>query len=234
MARRRPWRTHVVSLYRRTRHLLLRFLCLHEAAILAFGCDFSGPKIIYFGHGFSVCTSATAYSGTLFSSRWRAMEYRRCLPCARFIVSDDQHSKCVKCLGFSHVREAVCGISKCKFCENLRLKILRSRLEVLEKESSFSKEFSLSRPGGLRSLSWVCDLGFGCWARGYGEWADRPHLFSPSLSRARVREFTGWICAWISLSQPGGTWHRLLRARWYTANSSLRGFRVCFSGCAPA
>ncbi len=30
MARRRPWRTHVVSLYRRTRHLLLRFLCRKE------------------------------------------------------------------------------------------------------------------------------------------------------------------------------------------------------------
>ncbi len=30
MARRRPWRTHFVSLYRRTRHLLLRFLCWKE------------------------------------------------------------------------------------------------------------------------------------------------------------------------------------------------------------
>ncbi len=65
------------------------------------------------------------------------MEYRRCqLPCARFIVSDDPLSKCVKCLWFSHAREAVYGISKCKFCENLRLRTLRSRLEVFEKESS--------------------------------------------------------------------------------------------------
>ncbi len=30
-----PWRSYVASLYWRTRHLLLRFLCLHEAAILA-------------------------------------------------------------------------------------------------------------------------------------------------------------------------------------------------------
>ncbi len=30
MARRRPWRTHVCSPYRRTRHLLLRFLCRKE------------------------------------------------------------------------------------------------------------------------------------------------------------------------------------------------------------
>ncbi len=66
------------------------------------------------------------------------MEYRRCQPpCARFITSDDPHSKLnVKCLGFSHAREAVYGITKCTFCENLHLKTLRSRLEVLEKESS--------------------------------------------------------------------------------------------------
>ncbi len=65
------------------------------------------------------------------------MEYRRCQPpCARFIACDDPHSKCIKCLGFSHAREAVYGISKCTFCENLRLITLRSRLEVCEKESS--------------------------------------------------------------------------------------------------
>ncbi len=47
------------------------------------------------------------------------MEYRHCQPlCAQFIASDDPHSKCVKCLGFSHAREAVYGISKCTFCEN--------------------------------------------------------------------------------------------------------------------
>ncbi len=58
------------------------------------------------------------------------MEYRRCQPaCARFIASDDPHIKCVKCLVFSHAREAVYGISKCTFCENLRLRTLRSRLE---------------------------------------------------------------------------------------------------------
>ncbi len=65
------------------------------------------------------------------------MEYRRCQPpCARFIACDDPHSKYIKCLGFSHAREAVYGISKCKFCENLCLITLRSRLEACEKESS--------------------------------------------------------------------------------------------------
>ncbi len=65
------------------------------------------------------------------------MEYRRCqLPCARFIASDDLHSKYVKSMGFSHARETIYGASKCKFCENLHLKTLRSRLEVFERESS--------------------------------------------------------------------------------------------------
>ncbi len=54
---------------------------------------------------------------------------------------------------------------------------------MFEKESSV---FSPSRPGGLHGLLWVLDLGFGCWARGYGEWADRPRLLSPSLPRVRA------------------------------------------------
>ncbi len=157
MAWRRPWRTHVVSLYWRTRHLLLRFLCLHKVAILPFCCDFSGPNITYRTRilclHFGDCIQQELCSPLGEVS----MEYRCCQPpCARFIASDDPHSKCVKCLGFSHAREAVYGISKCTFCENLRLRTLRSRLEVFEKESSI---FPQSRPGGLRGLSWVLQPG---------------------------------------------------------------------------
>ncbi len=118
MARRRAWRTHVVSLYRRTRHLLLRFLCLHEVAMLPFCCDFLAQYYVFRTRILRLhlhCTPfATAYSGTLFSSRSTAMR-------------TDPHSKCVKCLGFSHARDAVYGISKCKFCENLRLLTLGLR-----------------------------------------------------------------------------------------------------------
>ncbi len=124
MARRRLWRNHVVSLYWRTRHLLLRFLCLHEAVTLPFVVAIFWPNLhstiihLHFGD---------CLSGTLFSSRWSAMEYRRCQPlCARFIAREDPHSKCIKCLGFSHARDAVYGISKCKFCENFRLITLRN------------------------------------------------------------------------------------------------------------
>ncbi len=88
------------------------------------------------------------------------MEYRRCQPpCARFIASDDQQSKCVKCLGFSHAREAVCGISKSEFCENLRIKTLRSRLEVFEKESSvFPCRAPEASAASRESTTWGSDV----------------------------------------------------------------------------
>ncbi len=88
------------------------------------------------------------------------MEYRRCQPpCARFIASDDPHSKCVKCLGFSHAREAVCGISKSEFCENLRIKTLRSRLEVFEKESSvFPRRAPEASAASRESTTWGSDV----------------------------------------------------------------------------
>ncbi len=65
------------------------------------------------------------------------MEFCRCQPpCARFIAREDPHSKCIKCLGFSHARDTVYGTSKCKICEDFRLITLHSRLEDCERESS--------------------------------------------------------------------------------------------------
>ncbi len=89
MARRRLWRNDVVRSYWRTRHPLLRFLCLHEAVTLPFVVAISYPSTtltiirLHFGD---------CLSGTLFSSRWSAMEFRRCQPpCARFIARYDPH-----------------------------------------------------------------------------------------------------------------------------------------------
>ncbi len=160
MARRRPWRTHVVSLYRRTHKSTPQIYLPSRSGHTALRLRFFWPKIIYFGHGFSICTLATAYSGTLFSSRWSAMEYHRCQPsCARFIASDDQHSKCVNCLGFSLACEAVYGISKCKFCKNLRLKTLCSWLEMLEKESSvFPRRAPEASAASRESATWGSDV----------------------------------------------------------------------------
>ncbi len=88
------------------------------------------------------------------------MDYRRCqLPCARFIARDDPHSKCVKCLGFSHARDAIYGISKCTFCENLRLITLCSRLEVCEKESSiFAHRAPEASAASRESATWGSDV----------------------------------------------------------------------------
>ncbi len=136
MARMPPSTFSRCILYWRTRHLLLRFLCLHEAAILAllvvilltrFQSIFLGlPLNLHFGD----CSSRT-----LFSSLWSAMEYRRCQPpCTRFIASDDSHSKSVKYMDFSHARDAVYGVSKCTFCKKPPSQ--NPPLEVFERESS--------------------------------------------------------------------------------------------------
>ncbi len=46
MARRRLWRNDVVRSYWRTRHPLLRFLCLHEAVTLPFVVAISDPTYL--------------------------------------------------------------------------------------------------------------------------------------------------------------------------------------------
>ncbi len=116
---------------------------------------FSGPKILYFGRDSSICTSATAYSGTLFSLRWSAMDYRRCQPpCARFIARDHPHSKCVKCLGFSHARDAVYGIWNVILWESPSHNPPLSDWGVWKEVIHFSP----SRSGGLRSFAWIRSL----------------------------------------------------------------------------
>ncbi len=94
------------------------------------------------------------------------MEFRRCQPpCARFIAREDPHSKCIKCLGFSHAREAVYGTSKCKICDDFRLITLRSRLEDYERESSIVPRRASSTSAAprepaasRRAASWGSDV----------------------------------------------------------------------------
>ncbi len=69
------------------------------------------------------------------------------------------HCKCIKCLGFSHARKAVYGISKCKFCENLHLITLRSWLEACEKESSiFPRRAPEASSASRESATWGSDV----------------------------------------------------------------------------
>ncbi len=82
------------------------------------------------------------------------MEFRRCQPpCTRFIAREDPHSKCIKCLGFSHAREAVYGTSKCKICDDFRLITLRSRLEDYERESSIVPRCASSTSAAPREIA---------------------------------------------------------------------------------
>ncbi len=114
-------RSYVASLYWRTRHLLLRFLCLHEAAILALLLRFFLAQF----WSFSLVTSSFAlrrlqyWSSVLLAVKCHGVSS---LSAAMFSLHrewrPDPHSKCVKWMGFSHALEAVYGISKCKFCEN--------------------------------------------------------------------------------------------------------------------
>ncbi len=151
MARRHLWRNDVVRSYWRTCHPLLRFLCLHEAVTLPFVVAISDPTYLFaiIHLHFGDCLS-----GTLFSSRWSAMKFRRCQPpCARFIAREDPHSKCIKCLGFSHARDAVYGTSKCKICDDFRLITLRSRLEDCERESSIFPRRASSTSAAPREIA---------------------------------------------------------------------------------
>ncbi len=149
-------------------------------------------------------------SGTPFSSQWSAMEYRRCQPpCSRFIASDDPHSKCVKCMGFSHACEAVYGISKCQFCENFHLKTLCTRLAVFERESSAFPHRALEATGAFREFTtWGSDMEL----------------------EAMESEQT-----WLAFSLPLSPEHvRVARLRIIHSSIQLWGFRACFSRCSPA
>ncbi len=82
------------------------------------------------------------------------MEFRRCQPpCARFIAREDPHSKCIKCLGLSHARDAVYGTSKCKICDDFRLITLRSRLEDCERFSNPPKSSIFPRRASSTSAA---------------------------------------------------------------------------------
>ncbi len=62
-------------------------------------------------------------------------------------------------MGFLHACKAVNGVSKCKFCKNLRLKTLRSRLEVFERESPvFPRRTAEASAAFRESVTWVSDV----------------------------------------------------------------------------
>ncbi len=99
-------------------------------------CDSSDPISTDFFLFLSICTSVTAVA-ELCSLRgevpWNIVTDSHCaLALSRALTRTES----VLSVAFLHAREAFFGASKCKFCENLHLKTLCSRLEVYERESS--------------------------------------------------------------------------------------------------
>ncbi len=95
------------------------------------------PDFNNFSQHFLCCTLATAVvelCSACGEVPWNIVASQP--PCSRFIMSNDPHSKCVKCMGFSHARETVSAFQNANFAKKLCLKFLRSRLEVFERESS--------------------------------------------------------------------------------------------------
>ncbi len=68
------------------------------------------------------------------------------------------NKKCIKCLGFSHARDAVYGTSKCKICDDFRLITLRSRLEDYERESSIFPRRASSTSAAPREIAALVDV----------------------------------------------------------------------------
>ncbi len=80
------------------------------------------------------------------------MDFGRCqLPCSRLIASEDQHQ--VRPVGLAHARDAVFGISNCKYCENFTLKTLRARLTVFDRESAVLPRRATSESSFLREAA---------------------------------------------------------------------------------
>ncbi len=89
-------------------------------------------------------------------------------------------------LARTHARNAVYGVSKCKFCENLHLKTLRSRLELLEKESSAFPRRAPEASASRESANWGSDVELEAM-----ESEQTGLAFSLPPSLARARKFTG-------------------------------------------
>ncbi len=115
MARRRLWRNDVVRSYWRTRHPLLRFLCLHEAVILPFVVAISDPT--YLLRSPSALRRLPQWNFVLLAVKCHGISpLSTAVRAIHHSLWPAQISKTI-CFGFTH---AVYGIWNV-ICENLRL-----------------------------------------------------------------------------------------------------------------
>ncbi len=135
--------------------LPLRFSSLRKRLLLAvFLAHFLDVGLVWDSFHFSdrIC-------GIVILLAVSGMDFSRCQPpCSRLIASDDQHGKCVRCVGLAHARDAIFGISNCKYCENFTLKTLRARLVVFDRESAILPRRTAPEASSLREAApWSLD-----------------------------------------------------------------------------
>lgn len=94
------------------------------------------------------------------------MSFRKCKePCTRYITAGDTHDRCVVCLGLHHAQAALSGLSSCPHCDGLRLRVLRSRVEVfsnvaLESNPRQVTSATAEAPHEARAWGDTCDMDF--------------------------------------------------------------------------
>ncbi len=157
-----------------------------------------------FGFGL-FSTSATASKWNIIIRALSGMDFCRCQPpCYHLIMSDNQHGKCIRCLGLAHAQDAIFGISNCKCCENLTLKNLHTRLAVFDCESARSLPPSYS--GLIPLASSLCE------AATYSSDAELEAMdseqFPLSIARSSLCGFSSLVSSRLSCARTGSSFLR--------------------------
>ncbi len=67
-------------------------------------------------------------------------------------------AKCVRCVDLAHARDAIFGISNCKYCKNFTLKTVRAKLEIFDWESAILPHCAAPEASSLRkATAWSSD-----------------------------------------------------------------------------
>ncbi len=136
-------------------------------------------------------------------------------PCSRLIVNEDQHSKCVRCVGLAHARDAIFGISNCKYCKNFTLKTL-STIFLTENLPFFLAVLLRRPPSSVKPRP-------GVW-----RWSSRPwrvssfHFLSLHRLGVTAQVLRSSFLSRLSCTQPGDTGRCFLRVGGYFIYRGLR------------
>ncbi len=122
------------------------------------------------------------------------MDFSWCQPpCSCLIASDDQHGKCLRCVGQAHAGDAIFGISNCNYCKNFTLKTLCARLAVFDRESSVLPRSTAAEASSLcKAAAWSSDAELE---------AMESEQFSLSLPPLRILQFSFLVAVYTKLME---------------------------------